>query len=174
MEQVLEQPGAAKVIDRALERVTEPAAVSLRSRIGAAPSANVVPWEELPEEADALASALEGLASQAEDHAEAGFALDSATMIRVRAGGAAQRGRLDWSEKSPSLWSARGGTGTSWHVEQDWNRWGVVIADWDRPDWSCASRETAMRIAEEIDARPSFPAHLGVAELPPRESGDGL
>lgn len=85
-------------------------------------------------------------------------------MIRVRAGEEARRGGPFAWRKSRNLWLANGRTGTEWAVVPERGRFGIIVAGWDRPDWVCASVEDAKWIAEEIDARPSFPRRLGIEE----------
>ena len=168
METVLDQEGSKKVIERALERCPDEVGEAVRSLTGSGGGVNTNGWAEIPTVADALASALEELVPNAKDFAEAGFALDTATAIRVRAGEGARRGGpFEWKQ-SGEIWDARGPTNTLWSVLPRGSGWGIIIADWDRPDWFCASREDAMRTAEEIDARPSFPERLGIEEPHPQ------
>jgi hypothetical protein len=97
---------------------------------------------------------LETIAFDTSDVAEAARRLDTASMIRVSAGDGARGGpSFRWSSGAESS-TARGASGIHWEIHDGGM---ITIAQWDRPDWACASMEQAKRVAEEIDARPKFP-----------------
>ena len=165
LELQLVRPEARAAIRRALESVADRAAARrVAVELDIAETAGGVDWAAIATEADAVASALEASLPEAQDWAEVTALLDTATMIRVRAGEAARRGGPFAWRKSRNLWLANGPTGTGWAVVPERGRLGIIVANWDRPDWVCASVEDAKRIAEEIDARPSFPRRLGIEE----------
>lgn len=73
--------------------------------------------------------------------------------------GGVPRTPLAWEQKAEHWWHAEGVT--TWDIirlgsEGPWGQWGVVIANWDRPDYWCASLEDAKRLAEEHDAAPPY------------------
>jgi len=68
---LLDEAGSAQAIERALERCPGPVGERVGSRIEAAGSANAMEWEELADDADALASALEVVGPVSESNAEA-------------------------------------------------------------------------------------------------------
>ncbi len=113
-----------------------------------------------------LATGLERAALASEDHATASDLLNSATVVRVRAGGAARRGEpFEWRHISRSLWSANSPGGVLWDVVDHWRGWGVIVARWDRSDWVCSSLEDARAFAEEIEARPDFPERDWITDM---------
>jgi hypothetical protein len=112
LDKQLDREVAIEVIRSALETHGSHAARQIASKLDAAGVASRVDWGAMAETADALASALEASLPEARDWADASARLDTATMIRVRAGGPARRGgRFDW-RKVGSLWQAKGRDGT--------------------------------------------------------------
>ena len=143
-------PDLRREIERLLEGVDSPADVE---------------WPEHALLAGRLADALEALMPASADWTQASSMLDTATMLRVRAGGVARRGGpFTWRDEPRASWAV-GMTGTSWDVIPRGSGYGVVVAQGDHPDWGCARLDDAKRIAEEIDARPKFPRHLGIEEV---------
>lgn len=164
MDSTLEHERAAQVVERALASLDDPVAAE---RVRAAFSGETLEWSEIPQEAARIAQVLEDSLHDAADWSDASWRLDVATMIRVRAGGAARRGGpFDWREKYGS-WEATGKAGQAWSVIPHGKGFGIIVADWDRPDWHCRTLGDAQRVAEEIDARPKFPEALRVVEIPP-------
>jgi hypothetical protein len=45
-------------------------------------------------------------------------------------------------------------------------RYGCVVAQWDKPDWYTSSLEEAKKLCEEVDARPPIPAEQWIVEKP--------
>jgi hypothetical protein len=164
LDKQLDREDAVAAIRSALETHDNHAARQIAAKLDATGVASRVDWGAIAQRADALASALEASLPEARDWADASARLDTATMIRVRAGGPARRGGpFDW-RKLGSLWQAKGRQGTDWAVVPYRDGYGIIVASWDWPDWSCTSVEDAKRIAEEIDARPDFPKRLGIVE----------
>ena len=157
MDTLLGERGAIEAIDDALTTWEDQTAAQRVKDLVRNPLN--VEWAEIAEDAGAVADTLEAIAFDA-GSAEAEWRLDAATMIRVRAGGPARRGRLDWRRPRGRGWFACGATGTDWYV----NGGAITVARWDHPDWRGASDEEAKRIAEEIDARPGYPESLWVHE----------
>jgi hypothetical protein len=110
-------------------------------------------WGAMLERAGVVADTLEAIAFEPHETISPAWRLDTATMIRVRAGGVARRGGpLEW-KGSGSQWSATSPRGTRWDVFGP----ELFVGNWDRPDWLCRSSGEAKRVAEEIEARPKYP-----------------
>jgi hypothetical protein len=97
--------------------------------------------------------------------------MNSATMIRVLAGGEALAGKpFDWE---PYEWAsgyfAHAPGGTRWDIAPrgySGDDWGITVACWDYPDYFARSLNRAMCIAEQISARPPWPPAARLEELP--------
>ncbi|KAA0274636.1 MAG: hypothetical protein EDQ89_01715 [Acidobacteria bacterium] len=97
--------------------------------------------------------------------------MDFATALRLYGPADARRGAtIEWTQLDNGSFAGRDENGTSWDLLAYRGAIGVIVADWDRPDWYVGSYEEAKLLVEEIVARPSFPRELmeevGVKELP--------
>jgi hypothetical protein len=115
-----------------------------------------------------VAEALERAANEPKLNISPPLVMDFATGLRLARGGEARRGKpLDWKEQQTDWWTAVDRRGTSWDVSPSGRgRWGVTVADWDRPDWHADSLEEAKALAEEIVARPNFGPQVREIEIP--------
>ena len=164
MDQVLSLPSAADAVRLVLDEVSRPAAQRVSAQLTQATTCADVGWAAIDSDAGEIAAALEQRFSRSSGFAEAAWLLDTATMLRVVAGGRARRGPdFEWKTFG-SGWTAVGPTATEWDVHPQRGGWGITVARWDYPDWWTADFGQAKRIAEEIDARPIWPRHLGVVE----------
>lgn len=169
MDRVLEHEESVRAVREVLKSWDDDEATRRVRAVARPPGRQIgVEWERIPDLAAAVADTLEATAGDAET-GEAQWCLDTATMIRVRAGGVARRGRLEWTELGDATWFASGRTGTDWEVSGA----AITVAQWDRPDWYCADSVQAKRVAEEIDARPPFPKHLKLDAMPIFAENDG-
>lgn len=155
-------PDHLEMIEKHLAGRRSDASAALMARIKDA-NAPGERWSGVDAEADRLAGELEDWAVHITPSGDQAVrALSVATMLRVRAGGKARRGRLDWM--APYGNREAGATGdTDWEIVKVRNGFGLIIARWDKPDWRSDSIEDLRRAAEEIDARPSIP---GTAQTP--------
>lgn len=63
-------------------------------------------------------------------------------------------------------WQAVGQEGTTWEIVERGGRYGLVVAQWDRPDWWFDSLEEAMTFASKRDAAPPIPPSEWTTEIP--------
>jgi 5'-deoxynucleotidase YfbR-like HD superfamily hydrolase len=85
-------------------------------------------------------------------------------VVAIGLGGAGVHQPLAWTEQG-EVWTATGRTGTSWMISTSGGgRYGITVADWDRPDWYADTLDDAKQLADEIDLRPPFPRELGITE----------
>ncbi len=167
METFLANVPARDVIQTALLQLDEKLATRVRDALAGAESPNEVDWSEIPSEAGALADLLEGASQASQSWGHTSALLNTATMLRVRAGGRARRGRrFDW-RKVGTYWAA-GEEPSVWQLvpQGSGGRFGIIVASWDKPDWYAGDLETAKAIAEEIEARPKFSEANWIEELP--------
>lgn len=65
---------------------------------------------------------------------------------------------MEWTEGKSGWWTATGHTGTRWDIVYQPNNlqgdYGIIVANWDRPDWYRNTLEEAKCLAEERDAAP--------------------
>lgn len=121
----------------------------------------LVPWDERPGHAAALARVLERAFQKHEEWANGldwNTLFNAAMMIRVKAGGEALIGEpLDWSPMQIGDGWTTGTQGPMWDVYPTGspaNRWDIVVAGWDKPDWSHDNEKEALLIAEHIESWP--------------------
>lgn len=158
---------AVAPLDDAIKQLGDEHVVArLSDAIHGARPVSDVEWSYLVEEAAALADQLEQLALDAPTWEEMHAALNAATLIRVRAGGAARRGRrFEWDYRG-SAHFATDPRGTRWMVSQERPlKVAITIADWDWPDWFCRTIEEAKGVAEEIYVRPQPPKRLAQSDV---------
>jgi hypothetical protein len=63
-------------------------------------------------------------------------------------------------------WQATGREGTSWEIVARGDRFGLIVARWDRPDWWFDTLEDAAAAAVRRDASPPIPERAWSAEVP--------
>jgi hypothetical protein len=125
--------------------------------------ASRVGWSEQRDHAKAFAGYMEKLVATSTGSRLAEGLMNSATMIRVLAGREALVGKpFEWKpyEKFTG-YSAQSPEGTRWDITprgRSADDWGITIAHWDYPDYFTRDLDRAMRIAEQISARPAFPS----------------
>ncbi|MFN8111866.1 MAG: hypothetical protein U0R51_01570 [Solirubrobacterales bacterium] len=122
---------------------------------------------------DPIASVLERAAIDPSVDVSSPNVMNFATALRIYGPREVRRGEdlvLEWKELSDGSLLARDHRGTRWDIVGGGESWGVIIADWDRPDWYVESLELAKSLVAEIVARPSFPRELmeeiGEMEIP--------
>ena len=72
---------------------------------------------------------------------------------------------MEWThDEAGERWYATGRDGTDWEIIRSGDRYGVIIARWDHPDWWAESLEDAKALAEERDAAPPIPREEWVTE----------
>jgi hypothetical protein len=72
---------------------------------------------------------------------------------------------MTWTKHSTAdVWTATGWTGTRWDIVHAGDRYGVIVANWNLPDWYADTLIEAQRIAEERDAAPPIPPEKWIIE----------
>jgi hypothetical protein len=72
---------------------------------------------------------------------------------------------VDWVKSdNAEIWTATGRTGTQWDIVSTGRGYGVIVANWNNPDWYAPTLDEAKQIAEERDAAPPIPPDQWVAE----------
>jgi len=126
-------------------------------------------WSRRQDYAGAFASHMEKGASGSTSSYRARGLMESATMIRVLAGGGALAGKpFDWApyEGSTGYFVDSPG-GTRWDIAprgRSATDWGITIAGWDYPDYFTRDLDRAMCVAEQMGARPPYPMEACVWE----------
>lgn len=73
---------------------------------------------------------------------------------------------VEWREIRPGYSKASGRDDTCWEIIEESGRFGVIVAQWDKPDWWADSLEDAKDLAEARDAAPDIPAEQWLPEIP--------
>ena len=120
---------------------------------------------------DPIASVLERAALDPSLDVRSGNVMDFATALRLYGPPEVRRGEeLEWKHREGGSLQAKDERGTRWDIVGGGESWGVIIADWDRPDWYVESLELAKMLVAEVVARPQFPRELmeelGEMEIP--------
>jgi len=124
----------------------------------------------LGEDLDPIASTLERLAVEPRHDINGVDLMDLATALRLYGPENVRRGKpLEWSEKHGFPFAVDENE-TSWSIHSGAFGVGLIIADWDRPDWYVDTVEEAKLLAAEIVVRPKFKREhmeeFGIVELP--------
>jgi hypothetical protein len=73
---------------------------------------------------------------------------------------------LRFAQAGEGYWRATGREGTSWEIVARGDRFGLVVARWDKPDWWFETLEDAMAAAAERDASPPVPRREWTLDIP--------
>ena len=159
---VLRESSACEAVAAASKRLEPEAQRWVRGHLRRVASVPVlVPWNERPDHAAALAGVMEKAFEKHEDWADQldWYTLfNAAMMIRIKAGGEAIIGKpLEWRPMLVGGGWTTGSQGPMWDIYPigvPATRWHIFIARWDSPDWSHDNEREAILVAEHIESWP--------------------